>query len=265
MIVNPVTNRLVQKKGYLQRLNHGERIKKYIKKYRLENKEKIKRQQQSYYQTPHARELRRLNDKCYREKHKEEKKIKDKIYYEKNKTRINAQHRDYWHRKYKERAKIVSKRYRETHEEKIKKYKQQWNLENKEKLGLKTRQYRKSIRGKLLRLASKLRRRSFGEIEITVIIKVISRDKKRCQYCGILCKEKNDFYNPEALTLDHKIPLSRLNEFSVEEPHSKNNLVVSCRRCNSKKGSMTVEEFLQYPKNRKINEYSPCRIFPFSL
>src|SRR5690625_3457995 len=56
---------------------------------------------------------------------------------------------------------------------------------------------------------------------------VIERDGFRCRYCG------RTVNLPQ---LDHVIPESRGGEASLE------NLVVSCKRCNSKKGPRTPDE-----------------------
>jgi len=58
---------------------------------------------------------------------------------------------------------------------------------------------------------------------------VVWRDKNICQYCG------NKFAFSE-LTMDHVIPKSRGGEKSW------NNIVASCKKCNSKKGDRTPEE-----------------------
>ena len=58
---------------------------------------------------------------------------------------------------------------------------------------------------------------------------VVWRDKNICQYCG------NKFIFSE-LTMDHVIPKSRGGEKTW------NNIVASCKKCNSKKGDRTPEE-----------------------
>ena len=58
---------------------------------------------------------------------------------------------------------------------------------------------------------------------------VVWRDKNICQYCG----NKLTF---SELTMDHVIPKSRGGEKSW------NNIVASCKKCNSKKGDRTPEE-----------------------
>jgi len=60
---------------------------------------------------------------------------------------------------------------------------------------------------------------------------IIKRDKSICQYCGILVKEKMDLH------IDHIIPkVSGGND-------ERNNLIVSCDKCNLLKGCYSEEEF----------------------
>lgn len=47
---------------------------------------------------------------------------------------------------------------------------------------------------------------------------------------------------PKEISIDHKIPLSRGGK-TVKE-----NLVVCCKKCNQEKGSLTVEEYLEWKK-----------------
>jgi 5-methylcytosine-specific restriction endonuclease McrA len=55
---------------------------------------------------------------------------------------------------------------------------------------------------------------------------VLRRDHNSCQYCG----------SKKSLTLDHVIPRSQGG------PHTWNNVVIACERCNSYKGNRTPFE-----------------------
>lgn len=72
---------------------------------------------------------------------------------------------------------------------------------------------------------------------------VFVRDKMTCQYCG-------DKFRKEVLTIDHVIPRSRwkalgnLGRSSVFE-----NVVASCKKCNSEKADRTCQESGMYPIN----------------
>ena len=59
-----------------------------------------------------------------------------------------------------------------------------------------------------------------------------TRDQDRCRYCGITVRW-SDRKGPQGGTYDHVDP---------DGPNSYENLVVSCRSCNSAKGSRTPEE-----------------------
>lgn len=59
--------------------------------------------------------------------------------------------------------------------------------------------------------------------------------KKPCFYC------KNNLTFDDA-TIDHKVPRSKGGETSLE------NSVISCRKCNNKKGSTSFEDFLKTRK-----------------
>lgn len=63
---------------------------------------------------------------------------------------------------------------------------------------------------------------------------VFRRDAHRCQYCD----------STDRLTIDHVIPRSRGGRDTWE------NLVAACTPCNSKKGSMTLDEAMM-PLRRK--------------
>jgi predicted GTPase len=64
--------------------------------------------------------------------------------------------------------------------------------------------------------------------------------KRRLEPICYYCKNRVGKYS---MTADHLIPLSRGGTNRIE------NLVISCKRCNNEKGSMTLEEYLQYKKN----------------
>jgi hypothetical protein len=61
---------------------------------------------------------------------------------------------------------------------------------------------------------------------------IIQRDKGTCYLCGDTPTGRN-------LTLDHVVPIVRGGL------HCSDNLRVACRKCNSNKSSMTIEELAQ--------------------
>ena len=84
---------------------------------------------------------------------------------------------------------------------------------------------------------------------------VYERDDYACRYCGksmkegyLLWKSTKGAKRPEVgrkirlhsvgISADHVVPKSKGGEFTVE------NLVTCCRNCNGRKGSMSLEEFI---------------------
>lgn len=65
-----------------------------------------------------------------------------------------------------------------------------------------------------------------------------------CAYCGL----------KGPMTQDHWIPLSRGGEYTVD------NIVPACKRCNSRKHTMTGEEYLQFLENEKEYEAIHARV-----
>ena len=62
---------------------------------------------------------------------------------------------------------------------------------------------------------------------------VMIRDEGKCQYCQKLLEHKE-------ATIDHVIPKCRFK--SRKQSHNWENIVISCKRCNSKKGNKTPSE-----------------------
>lgn len=71
-------------------------------------------------------------------------------------------------------------------------------------------------------------------MEIKDKLMILKRDKYTCHYCN--CN------NPLAMTIDHKLPVSR---GGTDEPE---NTVACCYICNQLKQNMTVPEFKKYSK-----------------
>ncbi|MBD3260333.1 MAG: HNH endonuclease [Candidatus Altiarchaeales archaeon] len=68
---------------------------------------------------------------------------------------------------------------------------------------------------------------------------IFERDKWQCQYCGIKPSNKKDalsWMKSNVLNLDHVVPRARGGKTTWE------NVVASCYKCNSKKGSKTLKE-----------------------
>lgn len=71
--------------------------------------------------------------------------------------------------------------------------------------------------------------------------KVLSKTDGHCVYCGILVYER------ENLNIDHIIPKSKGGKTKFD------NLIPSCKSCNSFKGALTASEFAT-KAIRKIDE-----------
>ena len=102
-----------------------------IKKYRQENKEKIKERSKEYYQ-----------------ENKEKIKEKIKKYYQENKEKIKERKKEYYQEN-KERSKERSKEYRQENKEKIKERSKEYRQENKEKIKERRKKYRQDNKEKI--------------------------------------------------------------------------------------------------------------------
>lgn len=69
---------------------------------------------------------------------------------------------------------------------------------------------------------------------------VIDRDGYYCVYCD------DDLHDKE-IHLDHIIPEAKGGSTTL------NNLQVTCRKCNTSKGTLTEEEFIRRLRNRAMN------------
>lgn len=64
--------------------------------------------------------------------------------------------------------------------------------------------------------------------------------KELCIHMGWVCIYCGELLTPKTACADHMTPLSRGGDNTID------NIVPSCSSCNSRKGTKTVEEFLQY-------------------
>jgi 5-methylcytosine-specific restriction endonuclease McrA len=77
------------------------------------------------------------------------------------------------------------------------------------------------------------------------------KDGTTCFYCGKTGLDHNaDAWDDNLATLDHVVPLAAGGGL-----YDKNNLVVACSKCNSKKGKLSAEEFID-----KLNEQKALEI-----
>ena len=99
----------------------------------------------------------------------------------------------------------------------------------------------------VIRLNIQIKRKYLKEYKVSRL-GVYSRDNFTCQYCG--SKESD-------LTLDHIYPRH------LGGPHSRDNLVACCKRCNNTKGWKTLEQagmkLLSKPKCPKYSFHNVLR------
>lgn len=111
----------------------------------------------------------------------------------------------------KECCREQARRYGMENRKKRQEYRRKWNAKNKDKV----RSYiRKALNKRRARLASVIVR----PIDERVVY-------ERCHHCCVYCGRVDD------LTLDHVIPIAKGG------PHTEDNLVIACKKCNCKKGA----------------------------
>ena len=179
---------------------------------------------------------RNAKSKLYKETHKEVLNEQSRIYHHANKERLNLAQRLYYlenkERLYayrqgrKEERAEVRHKYEQSHKAEILATKRIWGKKNIDKVRVKTQRYRAKKRN----LPHTLTDAQWQEIK--------SYFHGRCAYCG---EEK-------PLAQDHVRPVFLGGEYTH------NNVVCSCRECNSSKGFKSLEEW--YPK---FKHYSPER------
>lgn len=82
------------------------------------------------------------------------------------------------------------------------------------------------------RLHQRARKANVSDGDLTVEQAANVLSSPRCFYCKRFIKKKHR-------TIEHKVPLSRGGK------HTASNVVMACGRCNSRKSSMTSEEFIE--------------------
>ena len=188
------------------RQKNKEHMKEYMKEYRENNIEKIKEYNKQY--RIENKERRNKKSKQWREDNPEKRKeygeqwLKDnpeysKQYYQKNKERMDKQHK-------------------------------QWKKDNPKNIKKTQKKYFKTDKGKATSQRGHYNRRAkelkcINTLTAQEWINILKEYKFKCAYCG---KEFNLFDKPEK---EHVIPISKGGN------NVKENVVPSCRSCNSKK------------------------------
>jgi 5-methylcytosine-specific restriction endonuclease McrA len=116
-----------------------------------------------------------------------------------------------------------------------------WTAEERQTQLERQREWRRANPEKVRNRWQRRRARELGAAVVlpVTVEEIISRDGMVCYLCG---KELGD----DALSLDHVIPLRRGGT------HTPENLRIACRSCNSRKGSLLLDEFYaRYPMYRR--------------
>lgn len=106
----------------------------------------------------------------------------------------------------------------------IAKYNKKYVDNNREHINLKKREYCKTEKGKAIKVSLRMKRRKAGSLFFNDIIEIKKRSKNKCYWCSNKVQDKD-------IHLDHYMPIA------LGGTSDKNNIVVSCRKCNQSKGS----------------------------
>jgi 5-methylcytosine-specific restriction endonuclease McrA len=118
-----------------------------------------------------------------------------------------------------------------------------WRKNNKERDKLYHKKYRESHRS-LYAVASQKRIRLLENLTLETVMQVYEENiqeygKPTCYLC------KKPIIK---VTVDHKVPVSRKDDFPEVNINSKENLAIACNSCNCRKHNKTVEEYILYLK-----------------
>lgn len=201
-----------------------------------ERKQRRKESQRRYRET--HKEKRAEYSKMYNKKHYWEHKEEnqethnkaERERYQKNKVQINAQLRERYSNdpEYRERVLQQNKKNRENNPETMEK----WRSEHKDEISEYNAEYSKTPIGRAHNLLSSYRHNDKiherGECTLTAHWIIENIFSKPCVYCGETGWEI--------------IGCDRINN---SLPHTPENCVPCCGKCNSKKGSIPYEEYLK--------------------
>ncbi len=161
----------------------------------------------------------------YREANKDKIAARSAEYYAENRDDILAQKAEYY----------------QDNREKILAYTAQWRDDNRDRIKACNDEYRQTPKGKEARRQSAQKRRALkkgAECDIAPGAWEAKQDDYdwHCAYCGIKCIPWGPEREPNMMTQEHIIPLSRGGS------HTIGNVVPACLRCNEKKHDRTPEE-----------------------
>lgn len=228
--------------------------RKYLQQYNKDNKDKIAKLKRQRYYENHEEELEKR--RCHYQNNKEGYRVYGIEYRKNNPEVIKERDRRYYENNVEELA-IKAKVYAKNNKAHLKEYKRKHRLDNLEAITEKERVYRLE-NPDVGRMASQRYRARMKRLPHTLDKKqwnVILNDFcKKCAYCGMTDKEHQFKWN-EQLHQDHFVPLSSGGEYTH------NNVIPSCRSCNSRKQSSCffswyqTYEFYDEVRNKFILEY----------
>lgn len=159
-----------------------------------------------------------------------DKKEMDRIYYQKNRERLLERRRQRYQEN-KEKELAYSKKYVEEHKDEIKEYLRLYQIAHNEELKKYKKEYYSKMISRAMRLAWHYKNEDLkhnrGESTITpewIVENIFSGQK--CYYCG-----ESDWTELGCDRIDNS------------KPHTPDNVVPCCAKCNKKRGTMDFEEF----------------------
>lgn len=193
-----------------------EERREYSRQYRIDNAEKIRQ---------------------YRIDNAEKAKEFDRQYYLDNKETIRERQRQYRIDNL-EKEKERHCRYNKDNVEKRKEYSRQYYIDHADKKKEYNHQYCKD-NAEIYRAASQRRRARKKQVESALTQveweKIVDDHFGRCHYCGV---------KTDKLHQEHKTPLSKGGGYAMD------NIVPSCKSCNSSKGVADYKHFIKQSQQR---------------
>lgn len=157
-------------------------------------------------------------------------------WYIKNKERL-AEIKEKYRQEHKEDNKNYSKQYYEDNKKALSEYQKDYYQKNKEHIKERVKNYFSTPIGRAKRLVTDYKRKDIkynrGECTLTEKWIIDNIFSKECIYCG-----ETDYHNLGCDRIDN------------DKPHTEDNVVPCCFKCNSERGKKTFEEFLRQKKAR---------------
>jgi len=225
----PLTNEYFYSDKY-KKSGFASQCKICVCKHHQDIKDKIKIWSKQYYIDNKERINKRNQE--YRNSHLEQHKIKVKQYCEKNRETRNEKNRQY-RLLNKDKIQAKGRLYYEKNKERINAINRQWGKENRVVKAVSTQRYRAKSKS----ILSTLTKDQWEYIKLQF--------DNKCAYCG----------KKAILSQDHFIPQNNYGE------HTHNNIIPSCKSCNSSKSIGSFFEW--YPKYKYYSKTRERKILKF--